>query len=64
MKQPKGVACNGDAKIAVRLPAELFRKLVRRGEKQGTGFSDTVADVLKCGFLCIEESERDEEQAA
>ena len=52
---------NGEyTKIAVSFRTDLFRKLCRRCEESDKMFSFVVNDLVRCGLLCVEESERDE----
>jgi hypothetical protein len=62
-KAPTGVKTKaGMIKLSVTFDPVVFNKLKKRS--RNSKFSDTVNDLLKCGLLCIEESERDDELPA
>jgi hypothetical protein len=47
-------------RIAVTIPEDLFHRINKRARTKQVPFSDIAADMIKCGELCIVESERDE----
>ena len=63
MRLPKGYPSpyqHGHTRISVTLKNATFKRLLERAKKEGISFSATVEDTLKCGFLCIEESDNHE----
>lgn len=58
MKYPIGLDKNdGSKQIAVRFPPLLFEQLIKIAKKEQKDFNATVVDLVKCGKLCIEESD-------
>lgn len=58
MKYPVGLDKNdGSKQIAVRFPPLLFEQLIKIAKKEQKDFNATVVDLVKCGKLCIEESD-------
>lgn len=56
-KMPKGFKePDGRIKIAIAIKQELFDGVVRNAVKRDLSFSDSVADVLKCGLFDLEEA--------
>ena len=49
---------NDRYKIAVRMPLPLFKRIKERARKQKRSISEVAADLIACGLLDIEESER------
>jgi len=63
MRLPKGYpnpSVPGHTKIAVSLSTSLFKQLRKRAEDEDKSFSALVEDVLKCGLLCLDESDAEE----
>jgi hypothetical protein len=48
----------GYTKIAISLSDSMFRKLLAHAKKENKPFSVVVEDLIKCGFLCLEESDK------
>jgi hypothetical protein len=61
MKYPVGYyAGHKKLKIAVTFPEELFRDVVKMAKGEKKTFNDMVIDLVKCGKLCLEESDKHE----
>jgi len=63
MKYPKGFAeVPGSRKIAVRFPEALFRDIIAKAkaERPQKGFNEMVVSLVKCGKLCLDESDKHE----
>jgi len=55
---PKGFRIkSGHLRIAVNLTEATFNRVIERCKKEGKQFSDVIEDTLKCGFLCLDESD-------
>jgi hypothetical protein len=63
-RQPDGREYHGGLKIAVRFERETFKRIRKRAEKENKSFSAMVEDTVKCGLLCLEENDREEQEAA
>ena len=61
---PKGFRKNGFAKIAINIPEALFDDAIERAKKENKTFNQMVIDLLKCGKLCLDESDQYEPKAA
>ena len=60
IKSPLGRRIGNHTKVAVSFETDLFRKLCRRCEESDKMFSFVVNDLVRCGLLCVEESENDD----
>jgi hypothetical protein len=60
MKTPRGYHDGTRLKVSVAFDPELFRAICRRCKDTNKSFNFIVNDLIKCGILCVEESERDE----
>jgi hypothetical protein len=63
MRLPKGYPNPhrpGFTRISVSLKDKTFRRLLARAKKEKKSFSDIIEDTLKCGFLCLDESDNHE----
>jgi hypothetical protein len=60
VKLPIGMVVYNGIKLSVKFEPEIFQQLKDRAAKENKLFSDIVNDVLKCGLLDLEDSERDE----
>jgi hypothetical protein len=61
MKYPVGYhAGYQKLKIAVVFPEQLFRDVVKMAKAEKKSFNDMVVDLVKCGKLDLEESDRHE----
>jgi len=63
MRLPRGYpnpSRPGHTRISVTLKNATFKRLLERAKKEGIDFSETVEDTLKCGFLCMDESDNHE----
>lgn len=47
-------------KIAIGLPLDVYEKVKRRAAKAKKSFSAEAVDLIKCGLLDVEDSERHE----
>ena len=60
-RYPKGYSDKpGHTKIAVSLTNATFKRLVARAKDEEKQFSEIVEDVVKCGLLCLDESDAEE----
>jgi hypothetical protein len=62
MKTPRGFKYGTRLKASVAFDTELFKAICKRCKNTNQSFSVVVNDLIKCGLLDIEESERDEPQ--
>ena len=61
IKYPTGVDKeNGDKQIAVRFPPQLFNQIIKMAKKEEKTFNVMVMDLVKCGKLCLDESDKHE----
>jgi hypothetical protein len=60
MKTPQGFKDGPRLKISIALDPELFKAICKRCKATEKSFSSVANDLIKCGLLDIEESERDE----
>lgn len=51
---------DGDLKVAIRFPRELFERLAQRAESDRKGFSQLVCEMAALGLFDVEECERHE----
>lgn len=59
MKYPKGYSDRpGYTKIAVNMHHDTFKRLLARAKAEKKSFSEMTEDVIKCGLLCLDESDR------
>ena len=58
IKYPTGIDKNdGSKQIAVRFPPLLFDQIIKMAKKEEKPFNAVVVDLVKCGKLCIDESD-------
>jgi hypothetical protein len=60
MKYPIGIKKdNGNLQIAVRFPSPLFHQIIRmaKNENPPKDFNAMVLELVKCGKLCLDESD-------
>jgi len=58
MAYPKGYKSRtGFTKIAVSFPNETFTDILTMAVKENKEFSAMVTDLVKCGKLCLDESD-------
>lgn len=63
IKYPTGIDKNdGSKQIAIRFPPLLFDQLIKMAQKESKTFNTTVVDLVKCGKLCLDESDALEPQ--
>ena len=61
IKYPVGMPSGfGKLKIAVNFPEQLFRDIIKMAKAEKKTFNDMVVDLVKCGKLDLEESDRHE----
>ena len=59
MRLPKGYSDKpGYTKIAINIKHDTFKRLVERAKTEKKMFSEIAEDVIKCGLLCLDESDR------
>lgn len=62
MRQPKGCRQrDNQLKIAVKLNEDTFMQIRKRAQAEKKRFSEVVEDVCKCGLLCLEENDYEEQ---
>lgn len=67
MKYPKGYRkTDGNIQLAVRFPHAVFDQIIAmaKKEKPQKDFNEMVVYLVKCGKLCLEESDRLEPKKA
>ena len=57
MKYPKGYRKGEHTQLAVRFPAKLFDEIIKMAKKEEKDFNATVVNLVKCGKLCLDESD-------
>lgn len=58
MKYPRGFDKKEDIKqIAIRLPDSLFDEIIAMARMEGKDFNAMVIDLMRCGKLCLDESD-------
>lgn len=63
IKYPTGFPTReGFIKIAVEFPNPLFLDIIKMAQKENRGFSQMVVELVKCGKLDLEESDKHEPQ--
>jgi hypothetical protein len=63
IKYPKGYQKgDGTTQLAIRFPHALFDQLIKMAKKEQKDFNAVVVDLVKCGKLCIDESDALEPQ--
>jgi hypothetical protein len=60
IKYPKGFRNGGNTQIAVRFPDELFKEIIKQAKREKKDFNAMVLDLIKCGKLDLEDSDRHE----
>lgn len=60
IKYPTGYPTAGRTKIAVSFPSILFLDIIEMAKKEKKSFNDMVIDLIKCGKLDLEESDKHE----
>ena len=58
IKYPKGYPSGSNTKIAVGFPTELFKAIVEMAKQENKTFNTMVVELVKCGKLDLEESDR------
>jgi hypothetical protein len=51
---------NESTQLAVRFPSELFDQIINMAKKEEKDFNAMVVDLVKCGKLCLDESDAHE----
>jgi hypothetical protein len=58
MKYPIGLKKHdGRKQIAIRFPAPLFDQVIKMAKIEQKNFNAMVMDLIKCGKLCLDESD-------
>jgi hypothetical protein len=60
IKYPKGFRMRGQTQVAVRFPDELFEAVIKMAKAEKKEFNAMVVDLVKCGKMDLEESDRHE----
>jgi len=60
IRYPTGYPTNGRIKIAVAFPDKLFLGVIEMAKREKKTFNDMVIELVKCGKLDLEESDRHE----
>jgi hypothetical protein len=60
MKTPRGYKDGTRLKVSVAFEPNVLRAICRRCRSTNKPFNFVVNDLIKCGLLDVEESERDE----
>jgi hypothetical protein len=64
IKYPAGFHTRpGFVKIAVEFPHQLFAEIITMGMKENKAFSPMVVELVKCGKLCLDESDQHEKES-
>jgi hypothetical protein len=63
IKYPKGYKKGGHTQLAVRFEDKHFTAIVKRAKREKKSFNDMVLYLIKCGELCLDESDKLEEAA-
>jgi hypothetical protein len=58
MKYPKGFRMRGHTQVAVRFPDDLFKDIIAQAKAEKKDFNAMVIDLVKCGKLDLEESDK------
>ena len=58
MKYPVGYPVGDQLRIAVNFPKELFHGVIEMAKKENKSFNDMAIDLVKCGKLDLEESDK------
>jgi len=61
MKYPKGFKMRGQTQVAVRFPDGLFGEIIKMAKQEKTDFNSMVVNLVLCGKLDLEESDKLEE---
>lgn len=59
-KRPGKGPLRSHRKIAINIPAEIFERISARANAAGVPFTVQAVDLLRCGLLDVEDSERHE----
>jgi hypothetical protein len=63
IKYPEGYTKgDGTKQLAIRFPHALFDQITRMAMKEERNFNEMVLELIRCGKLCIEESDAMEPQ--
>lgn len=60
IKYPVGVTNGGRTKIAVSFPYQLFDDIIEMAKRENKTFNNMVIELVKCGKLDLEESDKHE----
>jgi hypothetical protein len=59
IKYPDGYKkADGTTQIAIRFPHALFNQVIEMAKKEERDFNDMVICLVRCGKLCIDESDQ------
>lgn len=59
MKYPVGYqGKEGFIKVAVNFPDQLFMDIIAMARRERKDFSEMVAELCRCGKLCLDESDK------
>lgn len=65
MRHPKGSKSpwkSGHTRIVITLSDSTFKRVLARAKAKNKWFSEITEDIIKCGLLCLEESELEDAQ--
>ena len=60
IKYPKGFKMRGQTQVAIRFPDDLFKAIIAMAKKEKKDFNAMVLDLVRCGKLDLEESDKHE----
>lgn len=61
MRVPRGYSTQpGYTRISINIKHDVFKRLVEIAEKEQKPFSIVTEDILRCGLLCLDESDAHE----
>jgi hypothetical protein len=58
IKYPKGFRMREHTQVAVRFPDDLFKEIIAMAKAEKKDFNAMVLELVKCGKLDLEESDR------
>ena len=60
IRYPKGFRMRGHTQVAIRFPDDLFKEIITQAKHENKDFNTMVIDMVKCGKLDLEESDKHE----